>query len=167
MSKQTSVQGLPYFFVGQEIARKRIANFMNSTYPLLTQNSRAETKSIWYSFDHIKALYEELDYLGASGLRIYLGAYLPSNTEDENAIVTEDAVKHAAVAGQISLLMVPTIPYTAANSESRHTDLIIEDLPDFEDRLMGLTLEEFLSTKPNNAGSPCPPACIEGDTKFP
>ena len=168
MSDQNTVKELPNFFVGKEIAKKRIGYFMDSKYPLLTQNNtNPETKSVWYSFQHIKALYEELEYLNASGLRIYFGAYLQPDIEDENPLVMMDADKHAEVAGQLSLLMVPTEAYISISNEPRHTDLIIDDMPDFSDRLMGQTLEEFLSTKGMNAGSPCPPACSAGDTKFP
>lgn len=163
------VKELPSFFVGKEIAKKRIQYFMDSKYPLLTENnSKTETRSIWYSFEHIKALYEELDYLNASGLRIYFGAYLEPDIEDENEVVLIDAETHSGVAGQLSLLMVPTEAYIAGNNEPRHTDLIVEDKPDFTDRLIGLTLEEFiLANKTHNAGSPCPPACITSDIKFP
>ena len=168
MSTQTTAKELPYFFVGKDIARKRLASFMNSKYPLLTQNNTIpETKSIWYSFQHIQALYEELSYLNASGLRIYFGSYLPANIEDENPLIVQDATRHSAVAGQLSLVMVPTEAYVAANNEPKHKDLIIENLPSFTERLMGITLLEFLSTKPLNAGSPCPPACSDGDTEFP
>lgn len=168
MSKQITVRELPDFFVGQAIARKRIQAFMNNKYPLLTQNNtKPESRSIWYSFQHIQALYEELSYLNASGLRIYFGEYLQPGIQDPNPLVTGDATRHAALAGQLSLLMVPTEAYIAANDEPRHRDLIIENDPGFSDRLMGLTLEEFLSTKPYNAGSPCPPACSDGDTEFP
>lgn len=168
MSKQFTVNELPVFFIGKDIARKRIQNFMDNKYPILSQNGTVpESKSIWYSFQHIQSLYEELSYLNASGLRIYFGAYLPADTEDENPLIVQDAERHAAAAGQLSLLMVPTEAYLGIGNEPRHKDLIIEDQPGFSDRLMGLTLLEFLSTKPYNAGSPCPPACSGGDTEFP
>ncbi len=142
---------LPVFFMGKIAANDRISRFMDSKHVLLSEAmiSNLDTKSIWYSFDHIENIYKELVFLNADGLRIYMGQY-------------EDT--HPDFPGQLCLVMVPTRLNVMTEG---HQDIILEDEVDFEQRPGS---EMFLSelSKAYNYGSPCPTICeAEGDSLYP
>jgi len=155
MPDQVPSRPLPFFFIGRQAASERILEFQNTKHPLLTNAiGKQDTKSIWYSFQHIEEMYKELVYLNSDGLRLYLGAY------DEN---------HPDFANQLCIIMVPTF----LNTSLKHEDIILEELPDFAKRIDN-TLENakeipdlFKVYKDFNYGSPCPPVCFEGEFRFP
>ncbi len=65
---------------------------------------KEDTKSIWYSKEHIEILLEEIRVWKADGLRIYLGEY-----------------EEAAIApGQLCLLMVLTRKTADGKEPGRH-----------------------------------------------
>lgn len=164
MSNEQNQRPIPGFFVGKEVASKRIARFMRDKHPVLTkQLGREDTKSIWYSFRHIEELYEELKHLNADGLRIYLAAY----TEEDNE----------ALQGHTCLIMVPT----EAASPDRNVDIVLEEKTDHELRMLGYIKWEEEPTggsfikgirpqqeKAFNVGRPSPPApSAAEDVRYP
>ncbi len=138
---------LPSFFVGKDITLERIDNYLNDKNNILSQAlGRTDTKSIWYSKDHISKLLDEINLAGGDGMRICLGAY--ESTHE--------------LAGQLCLLMVTTIENTSVDPPG-HSNVWLEDQPDFEERS---ALPRGSSPFPGeggkkdfNFGSPCPPRC--------
>jgi hypothetical protein len=163
MIDNLTVQPLPSIFVGKEIINQRVKLYMQHKHPLLSAGlskngvQREETKSIWYSKDHLQTLLNEITLAKGDGMRIYFGAYGNEEGRPE---------------GQLCLLMVLTRPGTVSGS---HKDIILEKEPDFEERKgafkkrsLGLDMEtEDELPKEYNYGAPCPPICITDDGEFP
>jgi hypothetical protein len=156
MPEQPPARPLPFFYVGKQEASQRIQKFLDDKHPLLTDAiGKTDTKSVWYSFQHIEELYKELVYLNADGLRLYYGAY-DSQHEYSN---------------QLCILMVPTF----LNSSMKHEDLILENSDDFIERLGGEEnignteeiTELIAKYKEFNYGSPCPPVCPGNEFGYP
>ena len=142
---------LPTFFLGKTAANARISQFMDSKHILLSTDLRkTDTKSIWYSFEHIQNLFKELVFLNADGLRIYFGEY--------------DA-KHPDFPGQLCLVMVPT----RLNEETLgHEDVIMEEDIDFSERPGSDSFISEENSKAFNYGAPCPTICpLEDEMKYP
>jgi len=143
MLQQNGAAPLPSFFVGKTITNDRITRFMDTKHGLLSEAlGSPETKAIWYSRDHVSQWLEELDRAGADGMRIYFGAQ--GETDD--------------YPGQLCLLMVMT---TANTQSGGHTDIKLEDAPDFQARDLQPTGGKAV-TRDFNTGSPCPPLCEPG-----
>jgi hypothetical protein len=158
MEKITGTKLLPSIFVGKDIVRKRVSLYQEKKHPLLSEalstngKKKEETKSIWYSKEHIETLLSEMNLVKADGLRFYLGAY------DENDSIAP---------GQICLLVVPT---RTSNDGKLNKDIIIED--EYPERLAltnnrSFETEEAAKPRGYNYGSPCPPICIVDETLFP
>lgn len=147
---------LPYFFIGKAQATARIGQFIAGKHKTLSAElGRPDTKHVWYSREHLITLLEEMDFLGASGLRIYFGEY---------------EAKHSLAPGQTCLIMVPTRTNAKLKGEE---DIITEDEPGFDERqqmpksepgwrLNGDIIAASLP-KEYNYGSPCPPVCNDGE----
>ncbi|MXV14809.1 hypothetical protein [Hufsiella ginkgonis] len=136
MLQQNDAQPLPYFFVGGTVTNQRKARFRATKYPLLAAAiGKPDTRSVWYSREHIEKLLWEMNHADADGLRVYFGAYAATDTHSD----------------QLCLLMVMTVPNTSTGG---HTDITIEDAADYRDRAID---EE--TPRDFNVGSPCPPAC--------
>ncbi|GAB2809113.1 hypothetical protein [Ferruginibacter profundus] len=144
-------QNLPAAFVSKATVNQRVGNYQNHKLPTLSAAlGRSDTKSIWYTVEHLEQLLDELHYQEASGMRVYFGAY-PSDHDD--------------YPGQLCLMMVPT---TFNGTTSNHEDIIIEEQDDFTDRFGAFDPEEIENIyKSFNFGSPCPPACLNQDPGFP
>ena len=155
MQNNESVQPLPDIFIGGEIISTRVDKYLTDKYPILKaaqqniSSGREETKSIWYTKDHIQTWLNEMDLMSADGMRVYFGSY-----SDESM-----------APGQLCLLMVLTRP--SANGLS-HEDIIYENEPGFMERQnagvnsRSITENTFGSgenPKQFNYGSPCPPIC--------
>lgn len=145
MSTQRFAKPLPAFFLDSAAANQRIQKFMDSKHLLLSDAlERTDTKSIWYSFEHLQSLYKELIYLNADGLRIYFGAY------------SDD---HPDYPGQLCLVMVPTRcddECETYGSES-NADVIMEEDVDFPARPGRSGADD--ARKALNYGAPCPTIC--------
>lgn len=144
---------LPPFFVGKAVTDARKAIFKEQKAPeLKAKLGREDTKSVWYSKEHIASLLDEITHANGDGLRIYFGAY-------------EDTHLYA---GQTCLLMNCTQP-RVNNGVVTHTDVYLEDADDFAER-SGLErgirgdAEQVRRPRDFNFGSPCPPRCEEGET---
>lgn len=139
MLKSDGAQALPFFFVGKTTTKARIARYAETKHPVLSREmNKPDTKSIWYTKEHISFLLDEMNNADADGLRIYFGAY----GEQEN------------YSGQTCLLMVMTKP----GEQTGHIDISVEDEPDFQARSVdGSGRRDF------NVGNPCPPMCDDGD----
>ncbi len=149
MSEQNFIPRLPYFFVGKAMTSKRVKHFMDTKAPILDAAlGRTDTRTVWYSFDHIERLYHELVYLKANGLRVYLGAY------DETHPQTPD---------QTCLLLVPT----RLNENGKNQDVMVEDEPGFTERDGVVIFMDDETEKNYNIGGLCPPACINEVLGFP
>lgn len=130
---------LPFFFVGRTLTNERISRFAKTKHSLLTKEiGKPETKSIWYTKEHISFLLDEMNKADADGLRIYFGTY----GANEN------------YSGQLCLLMVMTEP----NGVGGHKDISIEDAPNFQERAV-----DQRSPRDFNIGNPCPPMCDPED----
>jgi hypothetical protein len=145
---------LPYFFIGKELTSERIGNY-SSKHTLLSDDlGRVDTRSVWYSKEHITKLLEEIEYADGDGLRIFFGAYEST---------------HQDYAGQTCLLMVVTREKQVGES-TIHENLSVEDEADFSERsalprgVPSWGGESILSKRKKdfNHGSPCPPVC-DGD----
>lgn len=152
MQKSQSAQPLPDIFIGTENVHTMVEKYQTEKYPLLQSAQTAkgigrhETKSVWYSKEHIQTLLTEMDLMNANGMRIYFGAY------------KED---HPLAPGQQCLLMMLTKATASGNA-----DIIYENEPGFEERRnagiinsRSIIPEEQQTPKPFNYGSPCPPIC--------
>lgn len=163
MSTNETLQALPAIFIGKDKINQRVKLYQQNKHPLLSEaisspgNPRQDTKSIWYSKEHVETWLNEMNQMGASGVRVYFGAY------------EEDA---ELAPGQLCLLMVLT--RLSANGYS-HKDIILENEPDFEERLQlaqarsldGETDTPGGTPREYNYGSPCPPICPYEDPAFP
>lgn len=155
MPEQNSIKPLSNYFVDKQTVKDRIDNYRNIKHALLRlPNGGDDTKHIWYSIEHIEDICAEMRYLGADGLRIYLGAYPDGH----------------AFSNQTCLLMVPT---KGEDTGERHIDIILEDLPDFEERAILQSKAAVIDKQGTyNYGSPCPPRCpkptdgLEEEAKF-
>ncbi|SEO51039.1 hypothetical protein [Mucilaginibacter sp. OK283] len=142
---------LPFFFISQELADQRTSAFLNEKNNLLSNAiGKPDTRSIWYSRDHIAGLLEEIDFAGGDGLRIFLGMY---------------EATHPNFANQLCLIMNPTRAVQAGEF-TIHENVILENEPEFLTRSAmarggELPLGEnlFNPQKGFNLGSPCPPIC--------
>lgn len=140
---------LPAFFVGKAVTNARKQEFMTRKYPLLNAELKKEdTRSIWYSRDHIAKLLEEIDSAKGSGIRIYFGAYEKGHDFE----------------GQLCLVMNSTREKSDGVTTSQ-VNVYLEDEPDFAERSTTQRSVVFesgsgtKSIKDFNFGSPCPPRC--------
>lgn len=156
MKEQFTATPLPFFFISKEVAAERISNYGSNKGSILSQElGRTDTRSIWYSREHIESLLQEIDLVNGDGLRIFFGAY-ESTHEYPN---------------QTCLIMVPTREEMTENNSIIHKNVILEDEPDFENRsslareIWTITGDEDLSDvcRNFNHGSPCPPLCDGSD----
>jgi hypothetical protein len=153
MITQTSAKPLPFFFIGQSLTQERIGNYLSQKHNLLSSGlGREDTKSIWYSREHIVKLLEEIDHNGGDGLRIYFGAYEAGHE----------------FAGQLCLLMYVTREGGAGESVT-HPNVVLENEADYpqrsvqaRDTILFPGGSPFGRKKDFNYGSPCPPRCEEG-----
>ena len=137
---------LPFFFVGKDVTNDRIANYLNDKHNILsTALGRQDTKSIWYSREHIQKLLDEIDTAEGDGLRICLGAY--ESTHE--------------FAGQLCLLMVSTKENTTSDIPA-HINVYLEEQEDYAERSAlprGDAFSDEGTKRDFNFGSPCPPRC--------
>lgn len=140
----TTSKPLPIFFVGKDITTQRKDRFMSDKYPALCNAlGKEDTRSIWYSREHLQRLLDEIDHANGNGLRIHLGMYESGHE----------------FAGQLCFVMNVT---RRIGETGGTVDVILEEEPDFPERSI---LER--STDPTgrttrkdlNFGSPCPPRC--------
>lgn len=142
---KNSIKPLPYFFIGSSACNDRKSKYITEKHPqLCTLLGKEDTRSIWYTRDHIAKLLEEIDYLGGDGLRIYLGAYENGHEFEGQLCLVMNATREQSTGGVIS-----------------HVDVLLEEEPDFTDRSTASRDFEPTTKKPKdyNFGSPCPPRC--------
>lgn len=154
MATERFAKPLPTFFLKKSDANDRITKFRDNKHPLLSEAMGAtETKSVWYSFQHIENLYKELVFLNADGLRIYFGEY---------------DTTHPDFPDQLCLIMVPTRFNGSTNPGEGHEDVIMEEDDDFAQRPGSQAFLEGDIPKAFNYGSPCPSLCPTSfESKYP
>lgn len=151
MTNENNPKPLPWFFIGREAASQRVKNYEKQKHNLLTDSlGKPDTKSIWYSKEHISSLLEEIEHVGGDGVRIYFGAY---------------DVSHESFGGQLCLIMIPTKELKQGEMIT-HKNVSIETERDFAERTslsrdFNLSNEddEVPTSRDFNYGSPCPPLC--------
>lgn len=148
-----SAQPLPDIFIGTEKVKSMAEKYNTEKYPLLLAAQKAkdanrnETKSVWYSKEHVQTWLDEMNIMNASGMRVYFGAY------DED---------HHIAPGQQCLVVMLTRPTADGVG---NTDIIYENESGFEERKnasansKAISFDEEATPKPFNYGSPCPPIC--------
>ena len=158
MLNQQTVRPLPAIFIGKELLDSRVAGYLADKHPVLSKQLsgdgpyREDTKSVWYTREHVESWLEEIRHLNADGMRVYFGAY-GQNEEGRPP-------------GQLCLLMVMT---RADGSGRLQKDIILEQESDFEARQQvaisraldpgsGI-LGQASIPKEYNYGAPCPPIC--------
>jgi hypothetical protein len=151
MRTQSSTKPLPFFYIGNRLTTERINNFLDQKHSLLSAGmGKTETKSIWYSRDHIARLLEEIDFAGGDGLRIRFGMYEPSHEFADQLCLVMNVTREKEIAGNLV-----------------HTNIVLENEPDFIER--SALPRESIKFSPKdiftsrikdfNYGSPCPPRC--------
>lgn len=154
MQQHVTVNPLPFFYVGQAITTNRINSFKTQKHPLLTQAiGKPDTCSVWYTREHFAKLLEEIDFAGGDGIRISFGTY-------------EEGHDYA---GQTCLLF-NTTRETNIGGNIIHTDVILENEPDFtersaQERDIILFPGEDPTVRDFNLGAPCPPRCGHDNPK--
>lgn len=140
-------KSLPFFYVGKEMTDQRINTFINDRYPSLCKSikkhcgKKEDTRSIWYTRDHIAELLEEIDKVKGNGLRMCFGVY-------------EEGHDYA---GQLCIVSKVTKEVSNKKGVSFNEDIEMEKQSDFTERL---TLwEERQALEDFNFGHPCPPLC--------
>ncbi len=146
---------LPDIFIGSEKVYERANLYLDNKRPLLTQalneggGYKEETKSVWYSKEHIETWLAEINLMDADGMRIYFGAY------EHNSELAPD---------QLCLVMMLTRP---KQNGQGHEDIIYENEPGFDGRAQITQSRSFNTStfdsegtpRPFNYGAPCPPIC--------
>jgi hypothetical protein len=152
MQTRSLTNPLPAFFVGKDVTSDRIGNYASKHTLLSNDLGKPDTRSVWYSKEHITKLLEEIELAEGDGLRVFFGAY-------------EDT--HEDYSGQTCLLMVVTREHQEGEVIT-HQNVIMEDEPGFSARgalprgAASYTNHGFGRGKDYNHGSPCPPLC-DGD----
>jgi hypothetical protein len=162
--------GLPDIFVSRELISKRISLYMQNKYPQLCESlnkkglTSGETKSIWYSKEHVQTWLNEMELLGANGMRVYFGEY-----EADDAAGLLHLENDSKPIGQLCLLMVLT---REGLTENGHSNIIYENEPDFESRQQSKPVSRDINDtgeKPRqfNFGAYCPPICLLESDDYP
>ena len=92
---------------------------MQNKYPQLCESlnkkglTSGETKSIWYSKEHVQTWLNEMELLGANGMRVYFGEY-----EADDAAGLLHLENDSKPIGQLCLLMVLTREGLTENGHS-------------------------------------------------
>ncbi|HMK26485.1 MAG TPA: hypothetical protein VK483_10685 [Chitinophagaceae bacterium] len=148
---------LPLIFEPVETVNKRVTLYLENKYPLLNtqikanDDSREETRWVWYSKEHIQTWLSEMEDLNADGMRIYFG-----EKEIEEGDEANTNAQKAKASGQLCLLMILTRPGSFDNS---HINIIYENESDYVERKA-----LYDNSRQFNFGGYCPPMSItEGD----
>jgi hypothetical protein len=156
MQNNEPAKPLPIIFVDKETLNIKVKNYLKNKFPLLKEaqkskgGAREETKSIWYSKEHVETWLSEMNHLKADGMRIHFAAY----GEEENM-----------VAGQLCLVVSLT---RSSENNSVHEDITYENEADFSKRKnAGSNTRSITEPKDKeeekpkqfNYGAPCPPIC--------
>jgi hypothetical protein len=150
---------LPSSFITSDTVNRRVALYLGGVHAQTTQglqamhgNESGQTRWIWYSKDQVQEWCNEINDLGASGIRIYLGQ---KETLAENEVPEE----HEPLPGQLCIMLVLT--KQNANDPERHDNIIYEKLSDFAARKQKTELAISMNL---NAGSYSPPLRRPGIT---
>jgi hypothetical protein len=142
-------KSLPFIFVNKTEVSKRVNNYKTQKQGMLTEkmNGKEETRSIWYSREHLEEIMRELYYLNADGVRLYFAAYDP---------------EHELYGSQLSLVFVPTY----LTEENKHRDIIIEDEENYTAR-KAMKQTGFDANKGLDFGALCKPDCGDHELLYP
>jgi len=141
---------LPFFYIGRSLTRERIDTYQSQKLSLLSGAiGKPDTKSIWYSREHVEKLLAEIDYAGGDGVRLYFGTYESGHVFADQTCIVMNVTRELEV-----------------DDDIMHVDVVLEKEPDFADRS---SVPREVITFPGginsifkrdfNYGSPCPPRC--------
>ena len=165
MAEEQNHRKLPYFFIGSELAERRIQDYRKNKYPVLCsqmKNSRKEdTRSIWYEKEHLELVMQEIEAYGGNGVRISFGTYEESHL----------------YAGQTCLIFHIT-KAPADNSPYDYEVIHLEEALNHGERVIATALakqaeetaggetagDPLTDLEDLNYGHPCPPRCDDSGT---
>ena len=156
-------KALPPIFESKETINNRTRLYLRGKHELLSaglkamDENREETRWVWFSKENVEMWLEEMNDLGADGMRIYLGE---KETDEEDALNPGNQMVKAA--GQLCLLVVLTRPGSVTDS---HINIIYENEADFSERFaLYEAIKNGNTDKQFNFGGYCPPMSVtEGD----
>jgi len=157
---------LPQIFTPQEIVDKRVRLYANGKHAALTaamqltDSTREETKWVWYSIEQVRTWLEEMDDLGADGIRIYFG-----EKEIEEGDENDLAAQAQKASGQLCLVLVLT---RRGSGDDIHVNVDYENEPDFGERhSLYLAKRPGKEEKQFNFGGYCPPLSVTEGSDYP
>lgn len=109
---------------------------------------KEETKSLWFSFDQIQEMWDEMIYQmvnnrkNVSGIRVYLTTYLAASKNPK----------------QLGVAFVMTENIGSAD-KPKHKDFFIEEQADYSRRPEAFIDPTIESVDNFDHGTPCPPEC--------
>ncbi len=157
------VKPLPGIFEDYDTINERVKLYIKGKHAALTKamkekdETREETRWIWYSREHVQTWLDEMETMGADGMRIYFGEKEVKKEHESDA-----KAQYATAAGQLCLLMVLT---RKGGTDDCHENIIYHKEPDYKERK---TLYDQRVDKHFNFGGYCPPMTkITGGDDFP
>jgi hypothetical protein len=161
-----SSKPLPSIFEGKETVNNRVRRYIEGKHALLSaamqqkDSAREETRSVWYSKIHIETWLQEMNDLGANGMRIYFGEKEITEGNENNLIA-----QATQASGQLCLLMVLT---RAGIYQDSHINIIYEDEDDYENRKNSPDANSLTDGERQfNFGGYSPPMSITEGVDFP
>ncbi|MCX6316147.1 MAG: hypothetical protein NTW29_02575 [Bacteroidetes bacterium] len=153
--KKTGILPMPAYFIGRQLANQRIKKYLSEKYILLSDEMKSmgrlseETRSMWYTRDFLENLLTEMFYYNANGVRFYYGQF-----EDDDTLPTS---------GQLCL--IPILTRLSVDGVVR--DIILEDQPDFAERISMPRDANFTLTREFNSLLLSPPISMNHENYFP
>ncbi|MEO1054721.1 MAG: hypothetical protein AAFX87_29080 [Bacteroidota bacterium] len=149
MENKKNIKALPFFYVGKKLTEERIDRFLKRRHPALCEElGREDTRSIWYTRDHIAQLLEEIDKAGGNGIRMSFGVYEEGHRFAGQTCIVSNVTREVS-----------------KNGMDYNVNVVVENEPDFSER--HALWEEKQVFEDFNFGSPCPPRCDEPEETLP
>ncbi len=135
--------GAQYRRIDKDVASAWVRNFQSSKlgiYTVLSNLADSDTKSVLFTKEQLRELFDEMTCQNASGIRLYLSSYLPNDPDARSS-------RHRRTT--IQFMFTETV-------NGSQEDFYIDDRPGFPQR-------ELPPVEAMDTGSPCPPdTCFGG-----
>lgn len=149
MESKKQIKALPFFYVGKKLTEDRIDRFLKRRYPSLCQElGRPDTRSIWYTREHIAQLLEEIDNANGNGIRMSFGVYEEGHRYEGQLCIVSNVTREVS-----------------KNGIDRNVKVQVENEPEFNER--HTLWQEKQAFEDFNFGAPCPPRCDEDEETIP